>query len=75
MPVTSQTKIPVAQINYGEPEIQEVLDSLRSGQVTMGAKVRRFEELWAAYIGVKHAIMVNSGRLLFCGDRTFGRII
>ena len=59
--VAADIKIPVAAINYGQPEIDEVLDSLRSGRLTMGAKVKRFEELWAAYIGVKHAIMVNSG--------------
>jgi CDP-6-deoxy-D-xylo-4-hexulose-3-dehydrase len=27
----------------------------------MGDKVRRFEKLFAKYIGVKYALMVNSG--------------
>ena len=27
----------------------------------MGAKVKRFEEMWAEYIGVKYAVMTNSG--------------
>ena len=27
----------------------------------MGEKVRRFETMWAEYLGVRHAIMVNSG--------------
>jgi CDP-6-deoxy-D-xylo-4-hexulose-3-dehydrase len=51
----------VAAIHYGQLEIDEVLDSLKSGFVTMGRKVQRFEEMWASYIGVKHAIMTNSG--------------
>ncbi len=46
---------------WGREEVWEAIDSLLSGQVTMGSKVRRFEELFAEYIGVKHAIMVNSG--------------
>ena len=44
----------------GEEEIAEVVDSLRSGWITTGPKVRRFEADFAAYIGSKHAIAVNS---------------
>src|ERR1017187_9511084 len=44
----------------GEEEIAEVGDSLRSGWVTTGPKVKRFEQEFAAYIGVKHAIAVSS---------------
>jgi dTDP-4-amino-4,6-dideoxygalactose transaminase len=44
----------------GEDEIQEVVDSLRSGWVTTGPKVKRFEQDFAAYVGAKHAIAVNS---------------
>ena len=44
----------------GEEEIAEVADSLRSGWVTTGPKVKRFEQEFAAYVGVKHAIAVNS---------------
>lgn len=44
----------------GEEEIAEVADSLRSGWVTAGPKVKRFEQDFAAYIGAKHAIAVNS---------------
>ena len=34
---------------------------LLSGRYVSGAKVRQFEEQWASYIGVKHAVAVNSG--------------
>ncbi len=44
----------------GEEEIQEVVDSLRSGWVTTGPKVKRFEQEFAAYVGAKHAIAVSS---------------
>lgn len=44
----------------GEEEVAEVVDSLRSGWVTTGPKVKRFEEDFAAYTGARHAIAVNS---------------
>ena len=55
------TKIPLISQTYGNEEIIEVMDSLLSGQVTMGKKVEKFEKMFAEYIGVKNAIMVNSG--------------
>ena len=55
------TKIPLNVPTYGRAEIDEAIDSLESGWVTMGAKVKRFEEMWAEYIGVKYAVMTNSG--------------
>ena len=55
------TKIPLAVPAWGQEEINEAIDSLTSGMLTMGRKVKRFEEMWAEYIGVKHAVMVNSG--------------
>lgn len=50
---------------YGEPlveeeDISEVLSSLQSGWLGTGPKVKRFEDLFADYIGCKHAIAVNS---------------
>lgn len=55
------TRVPLNVPTYGAPEVVEALDSLMSGWVTMGKKVKRFEEMWAEYIGVEHAVMVNSG--------------
>ena len=34
---------------------------LDSGNLTMGEKCRAFEREFARYLGVKHAVMVNSG--------------
>jgi dTDP-4-amino-4,6-dideoxygalactose transaminase len=43
-----------------EPEINEVIDSLRSGWLGTGPKVAKFEEMFRQYIGVEHAVAVNS---------------
>ncbi len=52
--------LPYAQPSIGEEEIAEVVDSLRAGWVTTGPKVKRFEADFAAYVGTRHAIAVNS---------------
>jgi len=43
-----------------EAEIGEVLDTLRSGWLTTGPKVKRFEDEFAKSVGAAHAIAVNS---------------
>ncbi len=43
-----------------DEEIQEIFDTLKTGWITTGPKVKRFEEEFAKYIGCKHAIAVNS---------------
>ena len=52
--------LPFALPSIGEEEIAEVIDSLRSGWITTGPKVKRFEDAFAQYIGCGHAIAVNS---------------
>lgn len=52
--------LPYALPLIGEEEINEVVDSLRSGWITTGPKVKRFEQDFADYVGTKHAIAVNS---------------
>ena len=58
-PVRAQF-LPYALPSIGEEEIAEVIDSLRSGWITTGPKVKRFEADFADYVGAKHAIAVNS---------------
>src|SRR6266481_3957149 len=43
-----------------EPEIEEVIQSLRAAWLGTGPKVAAFEKLVAEYKGVKHAVAVNS---------------
>ena len=56
-----QSKIPLAVPSYNHEEVIESIDSLLNTCVTMGSKVKQFEEKFAKYVGRKHAIMVNSG--------------
>ena len=59
--VPGESKIPLQVPSYGHEEVAEALDSLLTTFVTMGKKVQMFEEEFARYLGVGHAIMVNSG--------------
>ena len=43
-----------------EPEINEVMDSLKKGWLGTGPKVEQFENSFAAYKGVNHAVALNS---------------
>ena len=52
--------LPFALPEIGQEEIDEVVDSLRSGWITTGPKAKRFEEDFSAFVGAKHAIAVNS---------------
>jgi len=52
--------LPYCLPEIGQEEIDEVVDSLRSGWFTTGPKVKKFEERFAEYCGVEHAIAVNS---------------
>jgi dTDP-4-amino-4,6-dideoxygalactose transaminase len=52
--------LPFASPDISEAEIAEVTDTLRGGWLTTGPKTRRFEEEFAAYVGMKHAVAVNS---------------
>jgi dTDP-4-amino-4,6-dideoxygalactose transaminase len=44
----------------GDSEIAEVVETLRSGWIGMGPRVKRFEEAFRAYIGAEHAIALSS---------------
>jgi len=43
-----------------EAEINEVVDSMRSGWLGTGPKVARFESMFREYIGTQYAIAPNS---------------
>jgi len=52
--------LPFAPPLLGEEEINEVVDTLKSGWLTTGPKTKRFEQKFADYKGVKHALALNS---------------
>jgi dTDP-4-amino-4,6-dideoxygalactose transaminase len=60
MPTHSEF-IPFHSPAIGEDEIQSVIETLKSGWLTTGAKVKTFEADFARYVGSSHAVAVNSG--------------
>ena len=58
-------KIPPARIYFPDKDKEEILrkieECLTTGQLTLGKNGREFEEKFAEYIGIKHAVGVSSG--------------
>ncbi len=53
--------ISIAQPNITDEEIEEVIKVLKSGFIAQGPKVAEFEEKFAEYVGVEHAVATSSG--------------
>lgn len=54
------TFLPFALPDTDETEIEQVVETIRSGWVTTGPKTRQFEQEFAAKVGAKYALAVNS---------------
>ncbi|MCK6502017.1 DegT/DnrJ/EryC1/StrS family aminotransferase [Myxococcota bacterium] len=54
-------RLPLAVAPYDHVEVAEAIATLLEGRLTMGARVRAFEDAWAAEVGAAHCVMVNSG--------------
>ncbi|MBP6607625.1 MAG: DegT/DnrJ/EryC1/StrS family aminotransferase, partial [Nitrospira sp.] len=52
--------LPFHMPDIGEEEVSEVVQVLRSGWLTTGTKAKQFENEFAAMVGARHAIAVNS---------------
>ena len=59
--ILGKTRIPLTVPTYGSFLTLLPIVSLLSTSVTMGSKVKKFEEAFANYNGSRHAVMVNSG--------------
>jgi dTDP-4-amino-4,6-dideoxygalactose transaminase len=57
----SEVRIPLSDLDYGPEEEAAVLRVLRSKWLSMGPEVAAFEEEFAAFLGVKHALAVANG--------------
>lgn len=55
-----QWRVPLADLDYGEGEIQAVTEVLQSKWLTMGEVTQRFETEFARMCGAKHAIAVSN---------------
>jgi perosamine synthetase len=53
--------IPIAKPLIGEEEEKAILEVIASGQLVQGPRVREFEERFAEYCGVSHAVATSSG--------------
>jgi perosamine synthetase len=53
-------KIPLFKPYMGKEEERAVVQTLRSGWITLGPKTEEFEEKFAKYVGAKHAVALNS---------------
>jgi dTDP-4-amino-4,6-dideoxygalactose transaminase len=62
VPVTTTTApvVPFAPPDLSSSEIDEVVDTLQSGWLSTGPRVKQFEREFAAYTGAGHALAVNS---------------
>ncbi len=53
--------IPIAKPMIGSEEIDAVTETMKSGGLAQGLRVQAFEERFAEYIGVSHAVATSSG--------------
>lgn len=58
---TALDTIPLAKPVIGDREVQLVEQVLRSGQLSLGSMLARFEHDWAERAGVAHAVACSSG--------------
>jgi CDP-6-deoxy-D-xylo-4-hexulose-3-dehydrase len=52
---------PLASTTWGSEEYDALQRVIKTGNFTMGAEVRAYEEAFASHIGSKYAVMTNSG--------------
>ena len=52
--------IPIARTNLLDSEINSVLETLNSGWLVQGPKVKEFEDKWSAFTGAQNSIAVTS---------------
>jgi dTDP-4-amino-4,6-dideoxygalactose transaminase len=53
--------LPFHAPDIGDEEIRSVVETLRSGWLTTGAKVNQLEQEFSRYTGAPHSVAVNSG--------------
>src|SRR3990170_5025134 len=57
----TETRIPLSRPDLSAAEVEEVLGVLRTPFLSMGPKVTEFEQHFAAFLGVQHAVAVANG--------------
>lgn len=59
-PLAPESSVPFMRPEIGDQEINEVVDTLKSGWLTTGPKTKCFEENFARAVGGKYAVALNS---------------
>jgi perosamine synthetase len=54
-------RIPLSSPDIVESDIEAVVEVLRTPRISLGPKLEEFEEVFARYIGVPHAVALSSG--------------
>jgi perosamine synthetase len=54
-------RIPLSAPDIVEADIEAVVEVLRTPRISLGPKLEEFEEVFARYIGVPHAVALSSG--------------
>jgi dTDP-4-amino-4,6-dideoxygalactose transaminase len=57
----TEWRVPLADVEISEREIEAVAETYRSGWLSMGPRTEQLEERFAAYVGTSHAIAVTNG--------------
>jgi perosamine synthetase len=71
--MTGSDPIPLARPDLGPREEELVLEVLRSGQLSLGPLLERFEDAFAAWLGTDDAVAVSNGTTaLHLGVRALG---
>lgn len=60
-PEDAGTDCPLSVPLFGADEVLGAMEALLDLRLTMGDRVRAFEQAFADYVGTRHAVMVNSG--------------
>jgi dTDP-4-amino-4,6-dideoxygalactose transaminase len=53
-------RVPLADVEIGEPEIEAVVDVYRSGWLSMGPRTEELEARFSDYVGAEHALAVTN---------------
>jgi dTDP-4-amino-4,6-dideoxygalactose transaminase len=56
-----QWRVPLADVVVDEADLAAVIDTYRSGWLSMGPRTAEFEAAFADYLGVRHAVSASSG--------------
>src|SRR5215468_10303390 len=54
-------RVPLSKPDIGEREIEYVTRVLKSGELSLGARLSEFEERFARYVGRHYAVATSSG--------------